>query len=65
MATNALQPILEKLVGVYDYHLYPVYGGLACLDYAYLFRCVVLLTSLIMVFSLLNKIIIRFFGVIK
>jgi hypothetical protein len=62
---NSLQPVLERLIGVYMYRDYTLGSGLYSLDYAYFARFICLMIALIMVFKLLEKIIIRAFGVFK
>jgi hypothetical protein len=62
---NNLQPILERLIGVYIYRDYTLGSGLYSLDYAYFARFICLMIALVMSFKLLERIIVRAFGVFK
>jgi hypothetical protein len=65
-----INEILDRLIGTYTYQISkfadgsPV-CGISGLDYRYIFSFIILLVSLVMVYALLNKLIVRMFGVLK
>lgn len=64
---NSLQPVLEFLIGTYQYNLFilpnnNIVSTLGALDYAYFVRAIFLLVAFVISFNLLNKTIGRLFG---
>lgn len=62
---NTLEQVLQPLIGTYNYTFAPTRIGVASMDWGYIGRFILLAIGFIMVFSLLNKIVVRMFGVIK
>lgn len=67
---NSLEPVLEFLIGKYQYNLFilpngDVVSALSGLDYAYFCRFILLSLGFIMCMSLLTRTIQRLFGKVK
>jgi hypothetical protein len=56
MVKTSLELALESIVGIYNYGYAPNRIGVASLDYAYFFRCIILIIALYWIFNFMKSI---------